>query len=158
MKTKNIPHERSLSRNKLGKLVLLLVIPLLSCSVCICIYIYIYIYINIYIYICIYVYAYIYSYQLSILFTFDRNTTYTYIMSRVKSSFSEGLYLHFFCCIHWWVLATILKHNAFFKKKQESRCSYISYIFWKRAIIFKSQQVFFPLKLTDLNSNHFHSF
>ena len=32
---------------------------------------------------------------------------------------------------------------------------YISYIFWKRAINFKSQQVLYSFKLSDLNENHF---
>ena len=45
----------------------------------------------------------------------------------------------------------------YFLRESKKICSYISYIFWKRAITFKSRQVFFPLKLTDSNANHFHS-
>ena len=45
----------------------------------------------------------------------------------------------------------------YFLRESKKICSYISYIFWKRAITFKSRQVFFSLKLTDLNANHFHS-
>ena len=45
-----------------------------------------------------------------------------------------------------------------FSRKNKKTCSsYISCIFWKRAINFNSQQIFYSLKLTDLNANHFHS-
>ena len=44
-----------------------------------------------------------------------------------------------------------------FSRKIKKTCSYISYIFWKRANNLKSQQVFYFLKLTELNANHFHS-
>ena len=52
----------------------------------------------------------------------------------------------------------MLKYNAFFEKKEEKKKNVATYhIFWKKAINFKSQQVFYSLKLTDLHANHFYS-
>ena len=45
-----------------------------------------------------------------------------------------------------------------FSRKSKKTCSYIVYIFWKRALKFKYQQEFHFLQQTDLNANHFHSF
>ena len=41
-----------------------------------------------------------------------------------------------------------------FSRKSKQTCSYISHIFWKSEIKFKSWQVFYSLKLNDLSANH----
>ena len=52
----------------------------------------------------------------------------------------------------------MLKYNASFDKKEEKKKNVAKYhIFLEKAINFKSQQVFYSLKLTDLNGNHFYS-
>ena len=46
----------------------------------------------------------------------------------------------------------------YFLRKSKKACSYIYYTLWKRAINFKSWQIFYSLKLTDLNTKPYSQF